>query len=174
MIFQSGIGSGERLLEIGSGTGYEAAVLSEMGVHVYTIEIDRAVAVAANRILSQLGYKIDNTIRDSHTQAEAKREFSGMRRVFPHRGRIELLAGNGAAGLPDHAPYNAIIVAAAVQRMEDISVLHTQLQNRGRLLFMFGSRNSQMLHIVERRNKEIVVSVLEGTSYSFVPLLPYH
>ncbi len=172
MIFRSGISRGGRFLEIGTGTGYQAAVLAEMGVHVFTIEIDRVVSASANRILSRLGYKTDNTIRDKRALAEAKRTFSAMRRLFPHRGRIELLAGNGAGGLPEHAPYHAIIVAAAVQHMKDISGLHMQLRDRGRLLFPFGYRNSQRLHIVERIHDRFITSVIEGVSFSFVPLTP--
>lgn len=59
MIFLAGVSRGDTLLEIGGGTGYEAAVLSEMGVNVCSIEIDQPVAEAANRILVRLGYKPD-------------------------------------------------------------------------------------------------------------------
>lgn len=171
MIFQSGIRRGGRLLEIGTGTGYEAAVLAEMGVHVFTIEIDLAVATAANGVLSRLGYKMDNTIRNRMKQAEAKRAFFKMRRLFPHRGKIELFAGNGAGGLPDSAPYDAIIVAAAVRNLDDISALRGQLRDRGRLLFLYGGRNSQMLYSVERQDNRYTTSVLRGVSFSFVPLI---
>ncbi len=171
MIFQSAIRRAGRLLEIGTGTGYEAAVLAEMGVNVFTIEIDRAVAASANRLLTRLGYKMDKTIRNRLKQAEAKRAFFKMRRLFPHRGRIALFAGNGAGGLSDSAPYDAIIVAAAVQHVEDISALRGQLRDRGRLLFLYGSRNSQLLYIVERQNNKFIISVLKGVSFSFVPLI---
>lgn len=76
MIFHSGIRRGGRLLEIGTGTGYEAAVLAEMGVHVLSIEIDRTVAVLANRVLCRLGYKLDRTIRNRVELEKAKRASS--------------------------------------------------------------------------------------------------
>ena len=100
--------------EIGTGTGYEAAILAEMGVDDLTIEIDKTVGNAANRILSRLGCKVDNTIRDPSRREEAKRAHLHIRGLFPQRGKIELFIGNGAAGLPDPAPFDAIVVAAAV------------------------------------------------------------
>jgi len=114
---------------------------------------------------------MDKTIRNRLKQAEAKSAFFKVRRLFPHRGRIALFAGDGAGGLSDSAPYDAIIVAAAVRRLEDISALRDQLRDRGRLLFLYGSRISQMLYIVERQNATFITSVLEGVSFSFVPLI---
>jgi protein-L-isoaspartate(D-aspartate) O-methyltransferase len=171
MIFHSGIRRGGRLLEIGTGTGYEAAVLAEMGVHVFTIEIDKAVGNAANRILSSLGYKVDNTIRNAARREEARRSYFRMRRLFAHRGRVELYIGNGAGGLPDHAPYDAIIVAAAVRRLEDIGGLRRQQRSGGRLLYLHGDRNSQLLYIVERHDDRFRTAALEGVSFSFLPLI---
>ena len=109
-------------------------------------EIDSAVAVSADRILSRLGYKNE---------------------------KLKLFEGNGAQGLPEYAPYEAIIVAAAVQNLKDISPLREQLKNRGRLLFLFGSRPAQQLHIIERNDKDFSSFVLEGASFSFVPLIPH-
>ena len=65
MIFQSGVSKGEQLLEIGTGTGYQAAVLAEMGVKVYTIEIDGSAVQTAGRILVRLGYKMDKRLKDA-------------------------------------------------------------------------------------------------------------
>ena len=58
---------------------YEAAVLAEMGADVFTVEIDKTVGNAANRILSRLGYKPDNTIRDPSCRDEAKRAYLCIR-----------------------------------------------------------------------------------------------
>jgi protein-L-isoaspartate(D-aspartate) O-methyltransferase len=171
MIFHSGIRRGGRLLEIGTGTGYEAAVLAEMGVQVFTIEIDKTVGNAANRILSRLGYKVDSTIRNSSRREEAKRAFHRARSLFPHRGKIELFIGNGAAGLPEHGPYDAILVAAAVRRLGDIAPLPGQLRNGGRLLYLYGDRNVQSLYILARQNNRYKTSALEGVSFSFLPLI---
>jgi protein-L-isoaspartate(D-aspartate) O-methyltransferase len=172
MIFHSGIRRGGRLLEIGTGTGYEAAVLAEMGVHVVSIEIDKTVGTTANRVLSALGYKEDHTIRNPVKREEARRAFMHMRKRFGHRGSIELFLGNGAGGLPDHAPYDAVIVAAAVRRLEDIGALKDQLREGGRLLYLHGDRDRQTLYIVERHKNRYMTTVLDGILFSFLPLIP--
>jgi protein-L-isoaspartate(D-aspartate) O-methyltransferase len=73
-----------RALEIGTGSGYQAAVLAELVAHVYTIELEPALAASAQRILTELGY--DN---------------------------ITARAGDGYAGWPEHEPFDIIIVTAA-------------------------------------------------------------
>jgi protein-L-isoaspartate(D-aspartate) O-methyltransferase len=75
---------GEKVLEIGTGSGYQAAVLDEMGVQVYSIEILEPLAESAAARLDQLGY-----------------------------GEIELRTGDGYYGWPEAAPFDAIIVTAA-------------------------------------------------------------
>jgi protein-L-isoaspartate(D-aspartate) O-methyltransferase len=171
MIFHSGIRWGGRLLEVGTGTGYEAAVLAEMGVQVFTIEIDKTVGNAANRILSRLGYKMDNTIRNPARREEAKRALHRVRSLFPHRGKIELFIGNGCAGLRGRAPYDAILVAAAVRRPADIASLPEQLRNGGRLLYLYGDRNVQTLYILKRQNDRFKTSAVGGISFCFLPLI---
>lgn len=75
---------GDRVLEIGTGSGYQAAVLAELGATVYTIEIVEPLARAAAQRLSQLGYR-----------------------------NVATRVGDGYEGWPEHAPYDAIIVTAA-------------------------------------------------------------
>ena len=72
------------VLEIGTGSGYQAAVLAEMVDHVYTIEILEPLATQAKQTLSELGY--DN---------------------------VSVKAGDGYLGWPEHAPFDRIIVTAA-------------------------------------------------------------
>lgn len=79
-----GVQAGERVLEIGTGSGYQAAVLAEMGVDVYTVEIVPELASQATARLDDLGY--DN---------------------------IQVLAADGYFGWEEHAPYDGIIVTAA-------------------------------------------------------------
>jgi protein-L-isoaspartate(D-aspartate) O-methyltransferase len=74
----------DKVLEIGTGSGYQAAVLGEVGREVYTIEIIPELAAAASKTLAELGY----------TNVHAK-------------------AGNGYLGWPEHAPFDAILVTAA-------------------------------------------------------------
>jgi protein-L-isoaspartate(D-aspartate) O-methyltransferase len=74
----------DRVLEIGTGSGYQAAVLSLLVAEVYTIEIIEPLAKRAEADLKRLGY--DN---------------------------VKVLAGDGYKGWPDHAPFDAIIVTCA-------------------------------------------------------------
>lgn len=75
---------GDRVLEVGTGTGYHAAVLSRIAKEVYSIEIDSAVAAQAKRRLAALGYY-----------------------------NIDVRHGDGYQGWPDKAPFDAILLSAA-------------------------------------------------------------
>ncbi len=78
----------ERVLEIGTGSGYQAAVLGELAAEVYTIEIREELGDEARRLLEDLGY--DN---------------------------VEVRTGNGYRGWPEKAPFDAIIVTASPPRV---------------------------------------------------------
>jgi len=78
----------EVVLEIGTGSGYQAAILSRLAKKVYTLERIGALAERARKTLEQLGY--DN---------------------------VEVIQTDGSAGYPEHAPYQAIIVTAAAPRV---------------------------------------------------------
>ncbi|MGV2828115.1 protein-L-isoaspartate(D-aspartate) O-methyltransferase [Myxosarcina sp. GI1(2024)] len=82
------ISPGDRVLEIGTGCGYQAAVLGELAREVYSIEIIPQLADSARQILSQLGYQ-----------------------------NIEVKTGDGYRGWKEHAPYDAIIVTAAPEQI---------------------------------------------------------
>lgn len=75
---------GQRVLEIGTGSGYQAAVLAELGVEVYSIEIVETLANSARATLHRLDYR-----------------------------RVNVRAGDGYLGWPDAAPFDGIIVTAA-------------------------------------------------------------
>jgi protein-L-isoaspartate(D-aspartate) O-methyltransferase len=79
---------GDRVLEIGTGSGYQAAVLAELGAEVWSIEIDPRLALLAQSALPRLGY-----------------------------GRVNLRLGDGYQGWPEHAPFDAIVVTAAPPRI---------------------------------------------------------
>jgi protein-L-isoaspartate(D-aspartate) O-methyltransferase len=81
---------GERVLEVGTGSGYQAAVLSRVAAEVYTIEIRKPLAERARRTLTDLGYR-----------------------------NIHLRVGDGFQGWPDAAPFDAIIVTAAPPSVPD-------------------------------------------------------
>ena len=75
--------SGARVLEVGTGSGYQAAVLAELGADVYSIEIVEALATSARLRLAKLGY------------------------------RVHVRHGDAYAGWPEHAPFDAILITAA-------------------------------------------------------------
>ncbi len=75
---------GDRVLEIGTGSGYQAAILAELGMHVYSVEIIPELASQGRQRLADLGY-----------------------------GTVSILNADGYFGWPEHAPYDAIIVTAA-------------------------------------------------------------
>ena len=75
---------GDKILEIGTGSGYQAAVLAEMGLEVYSIEIIQSLAVRAKKDLERLGY-LD----------------------------VEVAYGDGYQGWPEEAPFDGIIITAA-------------------------------------------------------------
>lgn len=81
---------GETVLEIGTGSGYDAAVLSRLAKRVYTVEIDRDLGEKARTTLSQVGY--DN---------------------------VEVKIGDGYRGWPEKGPFDAILLTAAAQRVPD-------------------------------------------------------
>src|SRR5687767_2319634 len=78
------IAPGEKVLEIGTGSGYQAAVLAELAKEVYTIEIIPELAEGARSLLREMGYK-----------------------------NVQVKTGNGYEGWKEHAPFDAIVVTAA-------------------------------------------------------------
>jgi protein-L-isoaspartate(D-aspartate) O-methyltransferase len=82
------LGRADRVLEVGTGSGYGAAVLAEIAAEVYTVERLAALADRARRRLADLGY-----------------------------ARVRVLTGDGTLGWPAHAPYDAIVVTAGGPRV---------------------------------------------------------
>lgn len=115
---------GERVLEVGTGSGYQAAVLAELGCRVTTIEREPSLADAARARLSTLGYA----------------------------GRVEVRTGDGSLGDLEGAPWDGIIVAAAAPAVPD--PLREQLAEGRRLVIPVGSRWEQRLLVVERHGSE--------------------
>jgi protein-L-isoaspartate(D-aspartate) O-methyltransferase len=83
-----GLKGGEKVLEIGTGSGYQSAILAEIAGEVWTVEIVEALALRARAILDGLGYK-----------------------------NIRYRIGDGSEGWPEEAPFDGIIVTAAAPRM---------------------------------------------------------
>lgn len=128
----------ERVLEIGSGSGYQTALLCELAGQVYTLECYPRLADRAATVLAALGYQ-----------------------------NVELHIGDGSQGLPDMAPFDAILVTAAAPAVP--GPLRSQLaENGGRLVIPVGDEHNQHLEVVTRRGSRWQ---LERTiQVRFVPL----
>ncbi|MDH3729212.1 MAG: protein-L-isoaspartate(D-aspartate) O-methyltransferase [Myxococcales bacterium] len=113
---------GDRVLEVGTGSGYQAAVLAEMGVRVFSIEIVEPLAKRAKKTLDALGYG----------------------------KRVEVRHGDGYAGWPAHAPFDAIVVTAAPPKIPE--PLKQQLKVGGHLVIPVGDY-FQRLKVVTRTKK---------------------
>ncbi|MDD5747757.1 MAG: protein-L-isoaspartate(D-aspartate) O-methyltransferase [Actinomycetota bacterium] len=128
----------EKVLEIGTGSGYQAAILSKLARSVYTIERIEALSNLARRVLEEL--VIQN---------------------------VEVVTGDGSAGLPEHAPYDGIIVTAGAPEVPPCLV--EQLSEGARLVIPVGPSTIQMLTVVEKQKGKPIVS--EEGSCVFVPLV---
>jgi protein-L-isoaspartate(D-aspartate) O-methyltransferase len=172
MIYYTGVKKGDRVLEIGTGTGYQAAVLSEMGIHVFSFEIDKAIIKTANKILVSLGYKIDQQVSNEIKRKEMIAYYNKINRIFPGRGKIRLFYGNGQKGLEPYAPFHGIIIAAALSHLKHIHTLIQQLSpSGGRLIVPVGDRIEQQMHIIEKNNRKIRIFVLKRISFQFVRMV---
>ena len=85
-----GVGAGQRVLEVGTGSGYQAAVLAEIAREVWTVEIIKSLSLQARSILDSLGF-----------------------------ANIHYRVGDGSGGWPESAPFDAIMVTAAAARMPE-------------------------------------------------------
>jgi protein-L-isoaspartate(D-aspartate) O-methyltransferase len=126
MTQELGLSGEERVLEIGTGSGYQTAVLSKLAREVYTVERHRSLARVAQELLEgRLGYR-----------------------------NIHFLVGDGTLGWPEASPFDRILVTAAAPELPDS--LFEQLAEGGRLVVPIGSEQSQQLHVIERRDGEPV------------------
>jgi len=110
---------GGRALEVGTGSGYQAALLAELADEVVTIERVPELAEQARTTLDAIGC-----------------------------GRVEVLVGDGTLGVPERAPFDAIVVAAAAPAVPE--ALYEQLCPGGRLVVPVGTVRDQWLEVVER------------------------
>jgi len=107
------------VLEIGTGLGYQAAVLAELAHKVYSVEIIEALAQQAAKRLSRAGYT-----------------------------NVEIKVANGSRGLPEHAPYDKVMVTAAPDLIPP--ALINQLKPGGRMMIPAGLSDNQQLILVEK------------------------
>jgi protein-L-isoaspartate(D-aspartate) O-methyltransferase len=128
----------ERVLEIGTGSGYQAAILSRLAVVVFSIERIPELAAQARAALAMAGIM-----------------------------NVHICVGDGSLGLPEHGPYDAIVVTAASPKIPP--ALIGQLKAGGRLIIPVGDRHEQTLMRVTATSNAPKVERLGGCR--FVPLI---
>jgi protein-L-isoaspartate(D-aspartate) O-methyltransferase len=130
-----------RILEIGTGSGYQAAVLGQIAKQVYTIEIKEKLYKRSRNTLKLLGY---NT--------------------------IETRRADGYFGWPQKAPFDAIMITAAIDHIPP--PLLKQLKDGGRLALPLGNPFSyQNLVMVTKQGEDLIVKQITGVL--FVPMTGY-
>ena len=131
---------GEKVLEVGTGSGYAAAVLATIAKDIYTVERIGQLAEKAAATLSHLGYR-----------------------------NVHVLHADGTRGWPDHAPYDAIIVAAGGPEVPES--LKAQLKIGGRLVIPVGARRRLQELVRVTRKAEHEYDTVELADVRFVPLV---
>ena len=130
---------GMKILEIGTGSGYQAAILAQLGCEVYTIELLEELAERAGKILADL-----------------------------HFNNVHVKCGNGYAGWPDHAPFDAIIVTAAPDKIP--AALIEQLKDGGRMIVPVGPVHAvQSLKLITKKGAKTTEKDL--LPVRFVPMV---
>ena len=129
---------GSKILEIGTGSGYQACILAELGAEVYSIERQKKLFERRKKFLSHFPYK------------------------------LHLFQGDGYLGVPEHAPYDGIIITAAAPEIPQ--ALIDQLKPGGVLVIPLGEGSVQtMLRIVKQEDGSLKEQKFGG--FRFVPLL---
>lgn len=115
------VSGGERVLEIGTGSGYQAAVLAELVKEVYSIERHDDLATSARLLLRELGYR-----------------------------NVQIRVGDGTIGWSEEAPFDRIIVTAGAPKVPE-SLIQQLSPDGGRLVIPVGEADDQVLLVVERQ-----------------------
>jgi protein-L-isoaspartate(D-aspartate) O-methyltransferase len=131
---------GHRVLEVGTGSGYQAAILSRLAREVVSVERYRTLADQARDRLRALGY--DN---------------------------VEVVAGDGFAGVPERSPFDRIIVTAAAETVPE--ALLAQLADGGIMILPLGSHEGSQ-HIIKLTKSETGTQRENLIPVRFVPMLP--
>jgi protein-L-isoaspartate(D-aspartate) O-methyltransferase len=127
----------DRVLEIGTGSGYQTAILAELVAEVYTIEIVEPLEKNAEATVQRLGYK-----------------------------NVHVKPGDGYKGWPETAPFDAIIVTCAPDRVPQ--PLTDQLKDGGRMIIPVGERFAQELYLLEKKKGRLKESAV--LPVRFVPM----
>jgi len=122
---------GVKALEIGTGSGYQAAILAELGADLTSLERHAELSRRAGDALLRAGYP-----------------------------NVKLAVGDGTRGYPENAPYDAVIVTAAGPSVP-VPLLEQLSPEGGRLVMPVGGRDHQWLTLVERNGDDFVSRPLE-------------
>jgi protein-L-isoaspartate(D-aspartate) O-methyltransferase len=128
----------DKVLEVGTGSGYATALLAELAAQVFSVERHPSLADGARSTLAALGYK-----------------------------NVKVFTGDGTLGLPEFAPFNAILVSAAASGVP--SSLIAQVADGGRMIIPVGTGDSQQLQFIRLVEGRPVISLRELVR--FVPLI---
>ncbi len=127
----------DKVYEVGTGSGYQSAILSQLVKEVYSVEIHEPLSKRATQVHKELGYK------NIHTKV-----------------------GDGYEGWPDAAPFDAIIVTCAPQKIPQ--PLFDQLKEGGKMVIPLGDRFHQIVHLVIKKDGKRIDRELKPTL--FVPM----
>src|SRR2546422_9783228 len=141
MLEEARLAPGDRVLEIGTGSGYHAALVAHIVGPQHAVSIERIprLAGSARSNLARAGY-----------------------------GGVAVVVGDGSLGYPERAPYDCILATAGAPEIPD--PWRHQLSSRGRIVAPIGPRSGQVL-IVATRKAEGSLEIREGTPCAFVPLV---
>ncbi len=131
---------GDRILEIGTGSGYQACILAQMGARVFTIERHKSLFKKVKEFLPKIGY-----------------------------GSIKVFYGDGFVGLPTFAPFDKILITAAVSHVPKI--LAEQLKPGGLMVLPMGPDDVQIMTVVHKTADGEFTTEKHG-AFRFVPMLP--
>lgn len=132
--------AGERILEVGTGSGYQTAILAEITQQVFTVELIGTLSVRAQEVLKKLKYS-----------------------------NIFFKIGDGTYGWIEHAPFDAIIVTAAPDKVPH--TLEEQLKIGGRMIIPVGAALQELVFVIRQKKKFKRKKMLP---VRFVPLLTTH
>jgi len=140
---------GMNVLEVGTGSGYQTAILAKLGARVVTIERSDELAQRARNVLEDI-------FPDGSSRVPGE----------PGAG-ITMVIADGTLGYPDKSPYDRILVTAAAPYVPEAYT--QQLADPGRLVIPLGDRDSQTMAVIERRGDHFTQT--DDISCRFVPLL---
>jgi protein-L-isoaspartate(D-aspartate) O-methyltransferase len=128
----------DKILEVGTGSGYQCAVLLELGAKVYTIERQRELYLKSRALLTEMSYK-------------------------PY-----FFYGDGYAGLPNHSPFDKILITAGAPEVPE--KLLKQLKVGGRMVVPVGGSGGQVMKAIDRIGEDEFKETEHGY-FAFVPML---